>query len=94
MNKELVERITRLVLERLDISNNPSVLPLSEDEVKHWNSLSLLEKEQGQSKKRTAQTLTPLSSEEVDAWGKITHHYRPSKNGNEETEKVRFLSYL
>lgn len=70
MNKELVEQITRLVLERMSGYEKQSVynLPLDEDELLDWSNLHS-HKHEG---RISSQYSSPLSEEEVKEWAHIS----------------------
>lgn len=99
MNKELVETITRLVLERINSIDNPNVKPLSNIEIKEWNSLRLSKQSDTMSPKSDEQYLQPLSAEEIVNWARVAPTDPVSSNltGCKEREpssdRVKFTKY-
>lgn len=98
MDKELVERITRLVLERMGLVENPTKGTLSEDEIKEWNSFHdacIV----NHTHKENTQYLVSLSDSEVSDWSNITLMNSVSgvfENGNNAhtySNKVKFTRY-
>lgn len=98
MDKELVEKITRLVLERMSLVENPTKGSLSDDEIEEWNSFHVA----GNVKithEENLQYLVPLSEREVADWSSFTLMNSGSgvfENGNDAhtyTNKVKFTRY-
>ncbi|KEF39208.1 hypothetical protein M670_01599 [Schinkia azotoformans MEV2011] len=87
MDKELVEKITRLVLERMSLVENPTKGKLGDDEIKEWNSFH----DAGvvnHTHKENIQYLVPLSDSEVSDWSNITLN-----NAHTYSNKVKFTRY-
>lgn len=99
MDKELVEKITRLVLERMSFIENPTNGTLSDDEIKEWNSFHV-GGNVNQTFKGNTQYLVPLSDSEVTDWSNFTLMNSVSgsvfENGNNthsHSNKVKFSRY-
>ena len=74
INQELVEKITRLVLSKLQESNESLPRPLSEAELKRWQEISsLLHGEETVSlAPEEANQLRPLTAVELQQWEQIS----------------------
>ncbi|MGG1658016.1 hypothetical protein [Brevibacillus sp. NRS-1366] len=84
MDSVLVEKITRLVLAKLE--ERPSVHHLSAEEIKHWNDITL--SIQGAKIANTSfdSAALPLSNAEIKRWNEIT----ASMQGTRERGQVTF----
>ncbi|PLT32702.1 hypothetical protein [Bacillus sp. V5-8f] len=92
MDKELVERITRLVLERLVNTEDQYTVSLDDNELEDWNSLHLGNPSEAKSHNGY---LKPLSDAEVEDWARCTHSYSYSVHSKykENGNKARFIKY-
>jgi hypothetical protein len=100
INQELVEKITRLVLSKLQESNESLPGPLSEEELKRWQDVSLLlhGEETVSLAAEEANQLRSLTSEELQQWERISASLKATEptanisyeNTNMYTPQVKF----
>lgn len=97
INPDLVEKITRMVLSKLN--EHSESLPLSEEEMKRWNEISPLINPVYATAPPMDKwlNLTPLSEEEIKLWEKIGSSFSIRNNANNDSSenileqgKVRF----
>lgn len=93
MDQNLVEKITKLVLSKLEESSE--FRPLTSEELSDWNSLNLFS---ASSQKATANAcqshITPLSEAELTAWKEISFSINKGKTTSiNAEERVRFHHY-
>lgn len=86
MNADLVEIVTRLVIERLSEVPQTKTRPLSEKEIHRWNSVSqnLWRPECG-----TQSLLRPLNDTDITRWNDITSSMPFSANETTRSDKTK-----
>jgi len=88
MDQEFVEKITRLVLSKLEkFSDLP---PLSDEEIERWNTISATL--QGAMETTNSQAM-PLSQDEIKRWEEITVHFKETNQPRKEMNQVVFHRY-
>lgn len=96
MDRNLIEKITRLVVSKLE--EQAEYCPLTDEEIKTWNEITstmqVTDKTKGQS------TFTPLTDEEIEVWNSITSSMKDtmttaSFRGEEQgKEQVKFIQQV
>jgi hypothetical protein len=75
MDQELVEKITKLVLSKLEEYTNPSLehyVPLTQEELKKWDEISIEFANKQKSSVREHPEYKPLTQEEIKKWNQFT----------------------
>lgn len=101
MDKELVEKITKLVLERMGLTQTQTgnTVPLSDVEILEWSSLSLSKPIDSKSRAGKGLYAIPLSEDEVEDWAQQSQLYSFSRGSvvtkelSMDANKVKFTKY-
>jgi hypothetical protein len=75
MDQELVEKITKLVISKLEEYTNPSVehfVPLTHEELKKWDEIAIGFSKKSNSSLREDPEYKPLTQEEIKKWNQFT----------------------
>ncbi|NSL51050.1 hypothetical protein [Calidifontibacillus erzurumensis] len=98
MERELVEKITKLVLERLGVEEFSTIKPLSAGEIKEWESFHRDKLVYENCCNSNYKYTVPLSETELNEWVKISegNPYKSEFNScnGMVTKKVKFSKYI
>jgi len=95
MDRNLIEKITRLVVSKLE--EQAEHRPLTDEEIKRWNEITSSMKVT--ENKRRQSTLTPLTDKEIEVWNSITSSMKdtmttaPFRDEEQEKEQVKFIRH-
>ncbi len=92
MDHKLVEKITKLVLERMGLDGKQSqyTMSLSEDEMLEWSSLNVNRYTASKTCEENNQYAVPLTGDEVEDWARC---HLVMKEPSAYINKVKFTKY-
>ena len=89
MNADIVEEITKLVMERLG-QEKTSSSSLTDLEIKRWNDISTSMQRSSEDKVEMQSALTPLTPEDLRKWNSISEENSKRQPSDRNSDNVRF----